>query len=141
MALLMVGVFSRERSRPFASSPPLRRPDVRGGAAAGRSPRPMRHRRRRFNGSLRRRSASPRFMKLADAGRLDRRDVHVVAFLARTADKFEYPVLIVLATLGMMVMISANDLIALYIGLELQSLALYVIASINRDSCARPKRA
>ena len=42
--------------------------------------------------------------------------------------------LIVLATLGMMMMISANDLIALYIGLELQSLALYVVAAINRDS-------
>lgn len=48
--------------------------------------------------------------------------------------RFEYPVLIVLATLGMMVMISAHDIIALYIGLELQSLALYVLAAINRDS-------
>ncbi|EFO33628.1 NADH-quinone oxidoreductase subunit n [Roseibium sp. TrichSKD4] len=49
-------------------------------------------------------------------------------------DKFEYPVLIVLATLGMMLMLSANDMIALYLGLELQSLALYVVAAINRDS-------
>ena len=49
-------------------------------------------------------------------------------------DRFEYPVLIVLATLGMMIMISAGDLIALYMGIELQSLALYVIASIQRDS-------
>ena len=49
-------------------------------------------------------------------------------------DKFEYPVLILLATLGMMLMISANDMIALYLGLELQSLALYVVAAINRDS-------
>jgi NADH-quinone oxidoreductase subunit N len=49
-------------------------------------------------------------------------------------DHFEYPVLILLATLGMMLMISANDLIALYLGLELQSLALYVVAAINRDS-------
>ncbi len=47
--------------------------------------------------------------------------------------KFEYPVLILLATLGMMMMISANDLISLYMGLELQSLALYVLAAINRD--------
>ncbi|NMD08881.1 MAG: NADH-quinone oxidoreductase subunit N, partial [Phyllobacteriaceae bacterium] len=47
--------------------------------------------------------------------------------------KFEYPVLILLATLGMMMMISANDLISLYMGLELQSLALYVVAAINRD--------
>ena len=42
--------------------------------------------------------------------------------------------LVVLATLGMMMMISANDLIALYLGLELQSLALYVVAAINRDN-------
>ncbi len=49
-------------------------------------------------------------------------------------DRFEYPVLIVTATLGMLMMISANDLIALYIGLELQSLSLYVVAAINRDS-------
>ena len=40
--------------------------------------------------------------------------------------KFEYPVLVLLATTGMLMMISANDLIALYLGLELQSLALYV---------------
>ncbi|RIK88372.1 MAG: NADH-quinone oxidoreductase subunit NuoN [Hyphomicrobiales bacterium] len=49
-------------------------------------------------------------------------------------DKFEYPVLVVLATLGMLLMVSANDMLALYLGLELQSLALYVIAAINRDS-------
>jgi NADH-quinone oxidoreductase subunit N len=48
--------------------------------------------------------------------------------------RFEFPVLIVLATLGMMMMVSANDLISLYLGLELQSLALYVIASFQRDS-------
>jgi NADH-quinone oxidoreductase subunit N len=47
--------------------------------------------------------------------------------------KFEYPVLVLLATAGMLMMISANDLIALYIGLELQSLALYVLAAIRRD--------
>ena len=48
--------------------------------------------------------------------------------------KFEYPVLILLAVTGMMVMVSAGDLIALYMGLELQSLALYVIAAFNRDN-------
>ena len=47
--------------------------------------------------------------------------------------KFEYPVLILLATAGMMLMISASDLIALYLGLELQSLALYVVAAFRRD--------
>jgi len=49
-------------------------------------------------------------------------------------DKFEYAILVLLATLGMMVMVSANDLITLYLGLELQSLALYVVASFDRDS-------
>ena len=53
---------------------------------------------------------------------------------SRASPRFEYPLLIVIATLGMMMMISANDLIALYLGLELQSLSLYVIAAINRDS-------
>lgn len=48
--------------------------------------------------------------------------------------KAEYGVLVLLATLGMMVLISANDLIALYLGLELMSLPLYVIASSNRDN-------
>ena len=48
--------------------------------------------------------------------------------------RFEFPVLIVLATTGMMMMISAYDLISLYIGLELQNLALYVVASFDRDS-------
>ena len=53
---------------------------------------------------------------------------------AEKFDKFEYPVLIMLSTLGMLLMISANDMISLYLGLELQSLALYVVAAINRDS-------
>jgi NADH-quinone oxidoreductase subunit N len=48
--------------------------------------------------------------------------------------RFEYPVLVMLATCGMMMMISANDFLALYLGLETQSLALYVIASFHRDN-------
>jgi NADH-quinone oxidoreductase subunit N len=48
--------------------------------------------------------------------------------------KFEFPVLVLLATTGMLMMISANDLIALYVGLELQSLALYVVAAFDRRS-------
>ena len=48
--------------------------------------------------------------------------------------RFEYPVLILFATLGMMMMVSANNLLALYLGLELQSLCLYVIAAFHRDS-------
>ena len=50
--------------------------------------------------------------------------------------RFEYSVLILLSTLGMMMLISADDLIALYLGLELMSLALYVVAAIHRDNAA-----
>ena len=49
-------------------------------------------------------------------------------------ERFEFPVLILLGTLGMLVMISANDLISVYLGLELQSLSAYVVASIHRDN-------
>ena len=49
-------------------------------------------------------------------------------------NRFEYPVLILFAALGMLLMISASDLISLYVGLELQSLSLYVIAAFRRDS-------
>ncbi|SEW02292.1 NADH dehydrogenase subunit N [Cognatiyoonia koreensis] len=48
--------------------------------------------------------------------------------------RFEYPLLVALAVVGMMVMVSAGDLMALYMGLELQSLSLYVVASLRRDS-------
>ena len=48
--------------------------------------------------------------------------------------KFEYPILVALSVVGMMFMVSAGDLMALYMGLELQSLALYVIAAMRRDS-------
>jgi NADH-quinone oxidoreductase subunit N len=51
----------------------------------------------------------------------------------RNIDRPEYPVLTVLAALGMFVMVSAKDLISLYMGLELQSLALYVLAAYARD--------
>ena len=47
--------------------------------------------------------------------------------------KIEYPILILCSVLGMMVMISSNDLMVFYMGLELQSLALYVLATFNRD--------
>jgi len=56
-------------------------------------------------------------------------------FLADPSSRiFEYAILVLLSTLGMMVLISAGDLIMLYLGLELMSLALYVVASSNRDN-------
>lgn len=48
--------------------------------------------------------------------------------------RFELPILMMIAALGMIMMISANDLISLYVGLELQSLALYVVAAFRRDT-------
>jgi NADH-quinone oxidoreductase subunit N len=57
-----------------------------------------------------------------------------VPYLKRTRTaKFEYPVLLMLATLGMSMMVSANDLLALYLGLELLSLASYVLAAFHRN--------
>jgi NADH-quinone oxidoreductase subunit N len=55
-------------------------------------------------------------------------------------ERFEYAILILFSTLGMMVLVSAADLIALYLGLELMSLALYVLAASNRDA-VRPAEA
>ena len=56
-------------------------------------------------------------------------------FLAEAPRKiFEYAVLVMLSTVGMMILISAGDLIMLYLGLELMSLALYVVAASNRDN-------
>ncbi len=49
-------------------------------------------------------------------------------------DKFEYPIIILLSILGMFFMVSANDLILFYLGLELQSLSLYILATIDRDN-------
>ena len=48
--------------------------------------------------------------------------------------RFEYPILVTLSVIGMMVMVSAADLMTLYMGLELQSLALYVLSAIKRDN-------
>ena len=76
-----------------------------------------------------------RFMKmLVIAGSAGALLLAFDSFARQQIMKFEYPVLVLLATTGMFMMISANDLIALYIGLELQSLALYVVAAFRRDN-------
>ena len=78
--------------------------------------------------------AFARYMKVAVLGGAA---LGLVLGMSNPADhgvaKFEYAVLILLATLGMMIMVSAYDLMSLYVGLELQSLALYVMAAIKRD--------
>ena len=48
-------------------------------------------------------------------------------------DKIEYPIIILASTLGMLLMISSYDLIVFYLGLELQSLCLYILASFKRE--------
>lgn len=79
--------------------------------------------------------AFARFMKvLALVGSIVAMIMAVGNARSEQLDRFEFPVLLLLATLGIMLMISANNLIALYMALELQSLALYVVAAINRDS-------
>ncbi len=129
MALLMIGVFSGERSVTLVNglavalliAAGLWLVLVTGDGEA-------------YNGAF---LSDPfaRFMKvLALIGSITAMVMTVGHAKAERIDRFEFPILIVLATLGMMLMISANDLIALYLGLELQSLALYVVASINRDS-------
>ncbi|MCG5234138.1 NADH-quinone oxidoreductase subunit NuoN [Xanthobacter oligotrophicus] len=87
-----------------------------------------------FNGSLVV-DAYSRFMKLLAVLGAVVSLIMAVDWQAREKQaKFEYAVLIVIATLGMCMLVSAGDLIALYLGLELMSLSLYVVASINRDS-------
>ncbi len=79
--------------------------------------------------------AFARFMKMLALGGALVSLVLSREFMAREEiDFFEFPVLILLATLGMSMLISANGLIALYVGLELMSLALYVIAAFHRDN-------
>jgi len=68
--------------------------------------------------------------------------ISAAAVLAMSADymtrrgllRFEFPILVTLSVIGMMMMVSAGDLMALYIGLELMSLSLYVVAALRRDS-------
>ncbi|MCB1532410.1 MAG: NADH-quinone oxidoreductase subunit NuoN [Alphaproteobacteria bacterium] len=67
-------------------------------------------------GSIGALSLSVRFIKQMDMGR------------------FEYPILVLMATIGMLLMVSANNMLALYMGLELQSLSLYVLAAFRRNS-------
>jgi len=55
-------------------------------------------------------------------------------FIESNLSIFEIPILILFSSLGMMILISSNDLISMYLGIELQSLALYVVAAIKRDS-------
>ncbi|WP_415236765.1 NADH-quinone oxidoreductase subunit NuoN [Sneathiella sp.] len=75
------------------------------------------------------------FMKVLALGASALAIIMSMDFNARERiDRFEFPVLIVIAALGMLLMISANDLMSLYLGIELMSLSLYVTAAFRRDS-------
>jgi NADH-quinone oxidoreductase subunit N len=130
MVLLMVGVFAGERSGPLINA--LSIPLLVAAAflllwlPAGRL--------ESFGGSFVIDDFA-RFMKvLAIIGSVAAILLSVDFTEGNATRKFEYPVLIVLSTLGMMVLVSAADLIALYLGLEMMSLCLYVLAAINRDN-------
>ncbi len=130
MALLMLGVFRKDDSFDLISSLSLLLLAIAGGLVvfggnAGETA---------FGGQFIN-DTFARFMKVLTLfGSAVTVMMSVTFMKRRQIQRFEYPVLVVLATLGMCMMISAGDLVALYMGLELQSLALYVVAAFNRDS-------
>lgn len=129
MVLLMIGVYSTERANSTVTGL-----SVALLIAAGAWMVVFVEDRSAFDGAFVN-DAFARFMKILTlVGSIVTTVMSVGFAKADKFDKFEFPILIVLATLGMMLMISASDMIALYLGLELQSLSLYVIAAINRDS-------
>jgi NADH-quinone oxidoreductase subunit N len=87
-----------------------------------------------FNGSFLADDFGAFFKVLTLIGSIATLTMGLQFFRAEKFERYEFSLLVVLSTLGMMLMISANDLIALYLGLELASLALYVVAAIHRDS-------
>lgn len=129
LALLMIGVFSGERSGTTVTGLAVALLIIAGlwlVLATGEG--------QAYGGAFVS-DAFAKFMKvLALIGSITAMVMTVGHARSEQLDRFEFPVLIVLATLGMLLMISANSLLSLYLALELQSLALYVVAAINRDS-------
>lgn len=129
LALLMIGVFSGERSGTTVTGLAVALLIIAGlwlVLATGEG--------QAYGGAFVS-DAFAKFMKvLALIGSITAMVMTVGHARSEQLDRFEFPVLIVLSTLGMLLMISANSLLSLYLALELQSLALYVVAAINRDS-------
>ena len=129
LALLMVGVFLGERSAPVVNGLAILLLVVTLGYIVVTPLEGLAF------GGVYKADAFSRYMKIAALSA-----AIVSLFLAglrakeEQLDHFEFPVLVVLATTGMMLMISANNLISVYMALELQSLALYVLAAIKRDN-------
>ncbi len=134
LVLLMVGVFMKSEARAGSAVSWLAMLLLAGSALALIAAQPAGQTILLFNDSFIIDSFT-RFMKvLTLLGAVGALFISLDYFREARLMKFEYPVLVVLATTGMLMMISANDLIALYMGLELQSLALYVMAAFRRDS-------
>ena len=130
MALLMLGVFSGERATGTVSWLAILLLIVAGTLIALQPPERL----AAFYGSFVVDSYG-RFMKILALAGSAVVILMSLDFLGRPdRQRYEYPVLILLSTTGMMMLISATDLIALYLGFELMSLALYVIAAIDRDN-------
>ena len=131
LALLLVGAFQGLRSINLVNGAAFAHPDRRGACRQSSSRRVDET---AFNGSFIVDDFA-RFMKVVTL-------LGAAATLALAIDemsgqrhkRFELAILVLLSSLGMLLMISANDLIALYVGLELSSLALYVLAAIDRDN-------
>src|SRR3984893_10378571 len=130
MVLLMVGAFRGERATPFINVAAILLLVVTGFIVAWLPGDKL----VAFGGSFVLDSFA-RFLKLlALTGSAVAILLSVNYLAVEKQQKFEYSILILLSTTGMMMLISATDLIALYLGLELMSLALYVVAAIHRDS-------
>lgn len=129
MALLMIGVFRGERSGALIGWLAILLLTAVAVLVSGQGEQPL----RLFNGAFVS-DGFGRFMKiLVLTGAAGALLLAFDYFRTHKGMPFEYPVLALLATAGMMMMISAGDLIALYLGLEMQSLPLYVAAAIRRD--------
>lgn len=129
MVLLMVGAFGGEKSTPLVTGICVALLTV-AGLILLVSP----HYGETFNGAFVQDAFSQYLKVLVLIGSGFAIAMSVAYARSQNFDRFEYPILIVIATVGMMLMLSANDLISMYLGVELQSLALYVVAAINRDS-------
>jgi NADH-quinone oxidoreductase subunit N len=130
MVLLMIGVARGDRSTPFVSVLAIILLVVAGAFVVLQPSGKL----SAFNGSFLLDDYA-RFLKLLALIGSAVAILMSIEFLGAVGkQRFEYPVLILLSTTGMLILISAGDLIALYLGFELMSLALYVIAAIDRDN-------
>ncbi|MEE4351122.1 MAG: NADH-quinone oxidoreductase subunit NuoN [Pacificimonas sp.] len=128
MTLLMIGVFRGSRSFVGLSWGAVIIYAIAGFALINDAPRAL-----AFDGLYVADDFS-RFLKVLIFTAAAACTITAIPYLRRArSDKFEYPVIIMLGALGMGMMVSAADLLSLYVGLELQSLAAYVLAAFRRD--------